>query len=235
MKKARSQLLLGLVCLILGLMISYQLKATKNVDGAVTPKNFGDLTKQIEALKREKADLSDKVADYEKKIDEIEKSAAKEDETTKQMKSELDRLRILSGVVDVKGRGIIMTLTPSLDVNTNMSTQINHTYLIDIVNELNSAGAEAISINDQRYVSRTQIRNAGSIIVINGERFDPSKPFTIKVIGDPEVLSGAFKLPGSVVDELEGGGIKVKISPQENVEISRFNKEVNYKYINSGR
>lgn len=235
MKKLRSQLLLGLVCLILGLMISYQLKVTGSADGMITPKNFGDLTKQIEALKREKSDLSQKVTEYQKKVNDIEESAAKESEVTSQMKTELDKLRIISGVQDVKGRGIVMTLTPSIDVNSNTPFKINHTYLVDIVNELNSAGAEAISINEQRYVSRTQIRTAGDVMIINGERFDPGKPFVIKAIGDSEVLSGAFKLPGSVVDELEGANVKVKISQQESVEISKYNKEINYKYVNPGR
>ena len=74
----------------------------------------------------------------------------------------------------------------------NGTRPVSYTHLHDIdvlsvVNELINAGAEAISINDQRWVANTAISCRGNTIDINGERI--GAPFVIKAIGLPEYLS----------------------------------------------
>lgn len=236
MKKLRSQLLLGLVCVILGLMVSFQFKLTNNPYTKYSAKRMEDLVSEVENLRKQKDDLSSKVQEYQKKVDEIEKAASSESAIANQMKTELDNLRILSGLTDVEGPGITMTLTPTMDVKGSSGSQIYSTDILDIINELNAAGAEAISINDQRYVGRTQIKEAGAFIKINDEKFSPVSTFVIKAIGDPKILDGAFKMPGGIKDKLEEfAGIEIKISQEQNIKILKYNKDVDYKYIKTGR
>jgi len=63
---------------------------------------------------------------------------------------------------------------------------IHYSNILYIVNDLRSAGAEAISVNGIRVVSTSDIRCAGSIILVNTRRLAP--PYTINAIGDPETL-----------------------------------------------
>lgn len=231
MKKRKSQLWLGFVCLILGIMISFQFKLINNSQSSITSRKFGDLAKETEVLKQERDDLAKKVEEYQKKVNEYEAAAASTNDTASKMKKELDNLRILSGLTDVEGPGIIITLTPINDVTTNTSAQIFPTHLVDIVNDLNSTGAEAVSINDQRYVGRTQIREAGAAIKINDEKMDPTKQFVIKAIGDPKILDGAFKMPGSVMEELKASGVDVKISEENDIKVLKYDKYLEYKFI----
>ncbi|WDU84118.1 DUF881 domain-containing protein [Caloramator sp. Dgby_cultured_2] len=166
------------------------------------------------------------------KIDEIEKSVASSNKVASQMKEELDQLRLLSGLTDVEGPGIEITITPVNDLSNKQASQVYYKDLIDIVNELNSAGAEAISINDERFVGRTQIRQAGLSIKINDSKFDPTQPFVIKAIGDPAILEGAFKMPDSIIEILKKiGGFEIKIVRSDKIKILKYNKNLEYKYI----
>lgn len=232
MKRLRSQLGLGLICLILGLMLAFQFKATSNPQNLLSTRKFELTSKDVEELKKQRDDLLKRVQEYQKKVDEYEKLAANVDSSASQMKNELDELRVLSGLSDVEGEGIAMTITPIVDVATKQSSQIYYKDIIDVINELNSAGAEAISINDERYVGRTQIREAGSVIKINDSKFDPTQPIVIKAIGDANILEGAFKMPGSAVEVIEKlSGCDVTISKQQKVKILKYNKHMDYKYI----
>ena len=231
MKKLKSQISLGLVCIILGLMLSFQLKSTYATQSVTNSRQFRELTSQIDILKKQRDDFNTKLQEYQTKVDDYEKSAASVSGTAKAMKEEIDKLRFISGLVDVQGDGITITITPVTDIASRMTTPIASADIIDIVNDLNSAAAEAISINEERYVGRTQIREVAGTIKINDSKFDPSQVFTIKAIGAPVVLCGVFKLPGSIIESLRTSGFDVRINQEHNIKILKYNKNLDYKYM----
>lgn len=232
MNNRSSQLWIGFICLILGFMVSYQLRYTKTPRYQYTTRQFENLVKETEDLKKQRDELLIKTQELQMKIDEIEKSVASSNKVASQMKEELDQLRLLSGLTDVEGPGIEITITPVNDLSNKQASQVYYKDLIDIVNELNSAGAEAISINDERFVGRTQIRQAGLSIKINDSKFDPTQPFVIKAIGDPAILEGAFKMPDSIIEILKKiGGFEIKIVRSDKLKILKYNKNLEYKYI----
>jgi uncharacterized protein YlxW (UPF0749 family) len=213
-------------------MVSYQLRYIKTPRYQYTTRQFENLVKETEDLKKQRDELLIKTQELQMKIDEIEKSVASSNKVASQMKEELDQLRLLSGLTDVEGPGIEITITPVNDLSNKQASQVYYKDLIDIVNELNSAGAEAISINDERFVGRTQIRQAGLSIKINDSKFDPTQPFVIKAIGDPAILEGAFKMPDSIIEILKKiGGFEIKIVRSDKIKILKYNKNLEYKYI----
>jgi uncharacterized protein YlxW (UPF0749 family) len=212
-------------------MITFQFRVVNNARGPISSRKVEDIVKEVESLKKQRDDLSAKVQEYQKKVDEIEKGAASDSAITSKMKTDLDNVKKLAGLTDVEGKGILMTLTPQIDIASNQSPVVMSSDLLSIINELNSAGAEAISINDERYTGRTQIREAGFAIIINGTSFDQTKPFIIKAIGKPNLLSKAFDFNGGIVDILKSDGINVKIAEQESVNIYKYNNNLEYKYI----
>lgn len=231
MKKIISNILLAAVCAIIGVMVTFQFRVTSNSKSP--SRGVGDLVKQVEELTKQRDELQKKTKEYEDKIDNYEKGIADESAVAKSMKAELDNAKKLSGLTDVEGPGIVMKLSPVADVLTGTVSKVIGEDLMQIINELNSSGAEAISINDERYTSKTQMRDIGQgyVIKINGTSFDPSQPFVIKAIGDANILEGAFKLPGGIKDTLVTNGINVEITKQENVKIQRYNHSYEFKYI----
>lgn len=235
MKKLVPQITMGIVALILGVMITFQFKLN------ITPRSKYNIregsTKEIESLKKQKEELAAKVDEYQKKVNEYEQSAADVSSTAKKMKDELEDLRKLSGLKDVEGPGIVITVTPNLTAGegiTDMEVGVmKYVYILDVINELNSSTvAEAISINDERFTSRTQIWNLDSdIIKINDARFNASEPFVFKVIGQQNVLEAVFKIPGNIADYLRDLGFKVDIKKEDKIKILKYNKKLEFKYI----
>ena len=92
--------------------------------------------------------------------------------------------------------------------------------ILEVVNALKNAGAEAISVNDQRVTNYTDIYCAGNVIQINGQKI--SSPIEIKAIGSPELLYGSLKIPGGYIEILEDSGVIVTMQKQENITIKKY-------------
>ena len=84
-----------------------------------------------------------------------------------------------------------------------------------------------MSINDERIISTTEIRNAGDYIVINTNRH--SVPFEIKAIGNPDTLEAALKLLGGVADELSQV-LDINIKREDNIYIPKYGSTIEFDY-----
>ena len=102
--------------------------------------------------------------------------------------------------------------------------------VLSVINELKNAGAEAISINDQRIVPTSSIVCGGNIIEINGEKV--GAPFIIKAIGLPEQLS-ALTRPGGYLEILKNASIEVSLKKSNNITIPKYTGVISYKYAQS--
>ena len=109
-------------------------------------------------------------------------------------------------LVSVKGPGVAMVLNDSKKYRPGAPMSIQTLLVIhdaDInkaVSELRAAGAEAISINNQRLTAMSAVREMGSIIYVNNTPQTP--PYVIRAIGDSTRLRGKLNLPGGIVQNL---------------------------------
>ena len=101
--------------------------------------------------------------------------------------------------------------------------------LLKVINELKAAGAEALSVNEQRLIATSEIRCAGPTVSVNNHRSSP--PYVIKAIGDPKTLDAALKMRGGVVETLKFWGIQVAINVVEDkLEIPAYSGTFRYEY-----
>ena len=100
-----------------------------------------------------------------------------------------------------------------------------------MLNELRAAGAEAISLNDQRIVAMSEVRCAGPTVSVNNVRSAP--PYVIKAIGAPKTLTSALRLRGGVVETFEFWGIQVKIKAADKVHVPALKAPRNFEYAQS--
>jgi len=98
---------------------------------------------------------------------------------------------------------------------------------LQLINELTLAGAEAISINDQRIVAMTDVVNPLDFILINGERV--TSPFTIKAIGDTTHLQSALSIKGGYMD-IYSKLFSMTLEKQ-NVVINKYDKKMTLNYV----
>ena len=99
--------------------------------------------------------------------------------------------------------------------------------VLSVINELKNAGAEAISINDQRLTPNSGIVCGGNIIDINGEKV--GAPFIIKAIGLPEQLA-ALNRPGGYLAKLKEYSIGVELKKSNKITIPKYTGTITYKY-----
>lgn len=201
MKTRRMQIILSVLFVILGVLLAYQYQLLREPEKTPTTKETQDLLHEIEILKKEKESLEGKNQDLSKEIDEYEESASVSQEAEKLLKEELDQSRLLLGLEDTKGPGLVLTLKPT-DSSENPQ---NFEYLTDvelvyILNELKFAGAEAISINKKRITVQTGIKSSSnnSFILINDEKISPREEIIIEAVGDPKKLSSAVAFNGAM-------------------------------------
>lgn len=231
MRKVASQISVALVCCILGFMLTYQFRVLMKQDNTLNlnNQNSSDVTVEIEQYKKEKAALETKVNDLQNKVKGYEDAAASKSDSTKNLLDELESSRILVGEVDVKGQGIVIYLNPNSNLFGNsVNNHITDKDLVYLVNELRFAGAEAISINDIRVVSRTGIRTAGNYILINDEKISPSKRIVIQAIGDKSLLYSAMSFP-EVFSDLKAI-CDVKFEKSDSITIKKYNKPYKFEY-----
>ena len=134
------------------------------------------------------------------------------------------------GLTDVEGPGIKIILKDpdSIDEEENQQT-VSADELMLIVNYLKDAGAEAISINDQRVVNTTDIvRITDTYIKMNSERISP--PFEIRAIGDGEYLKSTLIGIG-YVDKIKSYGQNIQRTEENRITIKKYNGKMEIKYI----
>ena len=219
---------------ILGIFISMQLK-TINLenDGLNTSKRGEQLALQLKALKKEEQELKEEIDAIKEKIDGYR---GKEGEKSQEIiKSEIDKYEKLAGYTDVHGKGIeikIKNMANNLDDDINKNIIYNYDLLLTMINKLNSAQANAISINGQRVVSNTYMHLKSDKLYIN--ETEVKEPFVIKAIGNPDTLASALQIKYGIVWEIEKYyNAKVEIEKKDNIKINGHNEKIDLKYSNS--
>lgn len=233
MNKIKISLVLGIMCFALTYGIFMQIKTVENSNVKVS-KNYEENNMRAELLKfKEKYDNKQKdLEKLEKELEEERKNAIKNNTELENAEIEIKKSNKIIGLSEVKGPGVIVTLNDS-KVNTNntlLPTSLLVVHNIDIlsvINELKNAGAEAISINNQRIVPTTSILCDGNVITIN--KVKVGAPFEIKAIGLPENLS-ALERPGGYIELLRNDSIEVSLEKSKELTIPKYTGKLEYTY-----
>jgi len=233
MKKFSAQIYIGMMCVLLGFMISYQIKMinTKNLVVVAGSTNTPEIITENEQIRKSKEDIQNKINVINVKIKQIQNTVGERNSEGTLLSKELNETTILTGQADVKGQGIIIYIDLKNNIFGSNSQEIpTNTDLVDIVNELYYAGAEAISINDIRLTSLSGIDNDGNDgVIINDEKIPYGKRMTIKVIGNSAILESALNFPGSIPQEVTQG-CDVSMEKSDKVEIYKSNKIYTFKF-----
>src|SRR5690606_10365049 len=106
--------------------------------------------------------------------------------------------------------------------------------ILDAVQELRSAGAEAMQIAGAggpvvRIVASSYFIDGDDGLVVDGQPL--RTPYTLTVIGDPATLAPALAIPGGVVESVQrdGGTVTVQEKP-DGVEVSAVRDRVTLRH-----
>lgn len=176
-------------------------------------------------------ELQEEVSKLQKKNDELAQVISNNGKGSEQLNDQLSEIKVFAGLTELEGPGVLVTLKDNPAAGPMPAEpDIIHDYdLRKVINELLSAGAEAISVNGQRFVSTSSIRCAGPTILVDDVKVAP--PFQIYAIGNPDVLYSGFTINGGVVTELsEANPEMVKIEKVKKIKLPAFLGATGKKY-----
>ncbi|MFD7512986.1 DUF881 domain-containing protein [Streptomyces sp. NPDC059853] len=204
----RSQLIVAALLFVLGLGLAIQVRAASADDSALRGARPEDLVRILSDLEDRTGRLEDEKNALEEQRTDLETSSDQAEEARRQTAERERQLGILAGTVAAEGPGIELRVTdPRGAVRADM--------LLDAVQELRAAGAEAIQINEVRIVAGTFFTDENGQVRIDGRAV--SAPFVIDAIGRPQDLEPALNIPGGVVQSLEKEQAGVVIERPETV------------------
>jgi uncharacterized protein YlxW (UPF0749 family) len=124
---------------------------------------------------------------------------------------QLAALQVLTGTTPVSGPGVSLVISDPDGV-------VDGPLLLDAVQELRDAGAEAIQVGDTRVVVETWFAGADGGVVVDGVPL-PS-PIRIVAIGDPDTMTAAVSIPGGLADSVRTRGAGFTASTSQALTIS---------------
>ena len=233
MNKKVISLVLGGMCLVLVYGICVQIKTINNTNSSYsTSSTVNELRDEVLRYKERYDNRAEELEKAEAELEKVRESTTGNNEELTQLEEQIKQGNKMLGLTEVTGEGVIVTLNDNTTTATSsvldISTLVVHdTDVLSVINELKNAGAEAISINDQRLVTTTAISCDGNVISINGQKV--GAPFEIKAIGLPEQLS-ALERPGGYLSVLKEYGIEAELEKSNNITVPKYNGAINFKY-----
>lgn len=187
-----------------------------------------ELASLMSKIQDENQQLKQELTQTRDRANTLEKALFERDEASAELSDARTMYRILSGLETVHGPGIRLTISEegaSIPAGREVTPYLIHQEdLLNIVNEMWLAGAEAIAIRSgtrtERLVLDSSIRCVGSLIDVNNQRMTP--PFDIFAIGNPDDLNNALTMPGGVLEPLSFFNINTEIVKVEDIVLPPF-------------
>ncbi|KNZ70466.1 hypothetical protein Tfer_0648 [Thermincola ferriacetica] len=227
----RGQLYVAIVLLVLGMMLAVQFRTTKDIQQNAPISRAQELTARLKDVTEERDSLLIEVSDLRKKLEQTGRKGG----AGKAISDELDKARMVAGLTPVEGPGVEVVLNDSpkkLEPGEDPNLYILHEEdLLKVVNELRAGGAEAISINGQRLLANSEIRCAGTTILVNTKKIVP--PITILATGDPKALQSSLEIKGGILETLRFWGLQADVQQKQKVEIPAYDGPVVFQYSKS--
>ena len=156
--------------------------------------------------------LADEIRGLQSSLDLLESQSTNDAEAQRAARERLESLGILAGTVPATGPGIVLTIS---DPDNKVAAPI----MLDTVQELRDAGAEAVQIGDQRVVADTWFADTDQRPV--GRRARRSaRPTSSRRSATRNTMAGAMDIPGGVTATVRrvGGDTDVQIEDEVDID-----------------
>lgn len=233
MKKQLSDYYFLLIAVFVGYLLTVQVMSTiPSSQGIVTIPKILEMKNEIDNISKENFKLAASINEAKLKLKSYEEGINKTGNIFENMENELELARDYADYEKLEGPGIIITMNDSLSEVGEYENPdwylIHDGDILEIVNELRAAGAEAISINDERVTASSNISCGGPTINVDGKRH--AVPFVIKAIGDPKRLEATATAPSGYIDLMEFYDIRINIQKVDKLTINAYDGRYKLNY-----
>jgi uncharacterized protein YlxW (UPF0749 family) len=222
LRPSRGQLIVGVLLAVLGFAAITQVR-TNTTDNTYAGYREQDLVDVLSGLSDASQRAQGQINQLETTRQRLEQNQQAQDAAIEAAQKQAEELSILAGWVPVTGPGIRLTVTEGprpVDVNS----------VLDTVEELRSAGAEAMQVNGKvRLVAQSAIEPAPGGLTIDGTLV--TSPYVFDAIGDPHTLKGALELvDGPIAQFRSGAGADVDVKELDSLDITAVREPTTPQY-----
>ena len=215
MGRRRNQLTIAAVAFLLGLLVVVQLRAQAGNTGLATL-SAQDLTVLVANLNERNDQLSREVASLDRELATLTSNQSRGDASIDEIRSDLAKVRAYAGLDPVEGPGVTISVSGPID----------GAGVEDIINELRTAGCEAIAAGDTRLVPGVVIVGDPGAATVDGTALDD--PFEIQAIGASEQLVGSLTRSGGVIAQLAATepDVSIVVTPMDRLELPATDRDL---------
>lgn len=219
-RATKANALATVLALLLGFAIVTQVRQTRSegLDALRQTELVGlldDVSQRSDRLDKDAAQLR-------RTRDELVSGGASDREARKAARERLSSLEVLAGTVPAKGPGITITIG-------DPRHEITDSVLLDALQELRDAGAEAVQIGPVRVVASTYFGTAqDGTVQVDGVGVRP--PYRILAIGDPHTMAAAMAIPGGLAENVRQLGGHPAITQSQTVHIDALHSPPAHRY-----
>lgn len=189
----RNQVAAGVLCGLLGFAAAVQVRANAT-DSLLRVAREPDLIRILDDVTERSQRLSAESQDLQVTRDELRSGSDSRRAALAEVRRRADALGILAGTRAAQGPGITLVIR-------DPRRQVTAPVLLDALEELRDAGAEAVQLGRVRVVAQTYLLDEGpGRVKVDGTVLQP--PYELEAIGDPRTLAAALAIPGGVLAAL---------------------------------
>ncbi|TDD55708.1 DUF881 domain-containing protein [Kribbella antibiotica] len=222
-KPSRGQAIVAVVLALVACTAVVQVRVNRADDGYQNARRE-DLIAILDGLGQNTRRLESEIAELEERKNTLSSSADKAKTAAEQADAQIRTLGILAGTLPARGPGVRITLNDPQGKMTSSN-------LLDAIEELRDAGAEAIQINGTvRVVASTDFVDDAPGIRIDNLKVN--SPYVIEAIGDSHSLAEASNFPGGLVSEVTGPqvGGTADVNEETSIAITALHAQEEHRY-----
>ena len=209
---SRGQAVVGVLLAVLGFAAVVQVRAN-DAEQVFVGAREGDLIALINTLALATDRAEEEIADLRRTRDSLLDDAESTATAVSVARERADTLGILAGTIPAEGPGIRVTVQAQ-------PGELGTEQLLNGLQELRNAGAEAVEMNDEvRVVAQSGLtEGADGRLAVDGVFLEP--PYVVDVIGDPHTLSTALEFDGGFIEEVEEVAGSVTVQQLDSVDVT---------------
>jgi uncharacterized protein YlxW (UPF0749 family) len=221
--RIQSRLVIAAVALGIGFLVAVQVVGSDRTPlSRLAAERPEDLTRILADLNDEADRLARQVSALRVKLLRYRGSARAEELALRDATETLADLQVLSGQVAVEGPGLKIVIDDA-------ARKVGWEALLDLVQELRDAGAEAVAVADVRVVASTWFGPAEGGVLVDGRRVSP--PYELAVIGPPDGLEAALDIPGGPLSVIAAlSRVDVEVRSAERLTLPPTAAPVSFRY-----
>jgi uncharacterized protein YlxW (UPF0749 family) len=207
-RATKANALAALLALLLGFAVATQVRQNQSL--GLESLRQSELLNILDNTTLSSSRLDQSARELQATRDQLVSGSTSGAAAVKAAQERLDALGILAGTARAHGPGIRMSIT-------DPGGKVTYPLLLDAIQELRDAGAEAIQVNNVRIVAGSHFGPRVSGIEIDGRSVN--QPYTITAIGDPATMSSAMEIPGGLSENVRQLGATIKIDQEEELTV----------------